>query len=259
MQQPKALRKLAKVLEYALGRRPDEFGLAPDIKGFVRVKDLLKALSEEEGWRHVRRSNLNEILVSMPEPPIEIEENRIRAVNREHLRVPDPEGPPAEDLPPLLYTCVRKKAHPVVVEKGVAPMGPHPRVMLSSDTETALRIGRRFDPSPVLLTVQTEKARQMGAVFHRAGETLFLSDPLPPESFTAPPLPKGKPETEKIKKERPEPERDPMPGSFVLEFGRERRNGGERLSQRERRRKDMVKDKEKKRGRRRKQKQLSDF
>lgn len=263
MQQPKALRKLAKVLEYVLGRRPDEFGLVPDPEGYVRIKDLLKALSEEEGWRHIRRASLNEILVSLPEPPVEINENLIRARDRRHLVVPDPEGPPAEDLPPLLYTCVRKKAHPVVVEEGVSPMGHHPRVVLSSSQETALRIGRRFDAAPVLLTVHIAPARDLGIAFHRAGETLYLSGPLPPESFTAPPLPKQASDAEKAKRERkekPASERDPMPGSFVLEFGRERNKGsGERLTRRERKRKDIANDKEKKRARRQKQKNFPDF
>jgi putative RNA 2'-phosphotransferase len=263
MQQPKALRKLAKVLEYVLGRRPDEFGLVPDPEGYVRIKDLLKALSEEEGWRHIRRASLNEILVSLPEPPVEIRENLIRARDRSHLVVPDPEGPPAGDLPPLLYTCVRKKAHPVVMEEGVPPMGHHPRVVLSSSPETARRIGRRFDAEPVLLTVQTARAREAAVAVHRAGETLYLSDPLPPEVFTAPPLPKQKPEAEKAKKERkekPASERDPTPGSFVLEFGREREKGsGDRLSKRDRKRKEMAKDKEKKRARRQKQKHFPDF
>jgi putative RNA 2'-phosphotransferase len=261
MQQPKALRKLAKLMEYVLGRRPDEFGLVPDENGYVRIKDLLKALSEEEGYGHIRRAGINEMLVSLPDPPVEIRDTLIRAKNRAHLMVPDPEGPPAEDLPPLLYTCVRKKAHPVVVEKGVAPMGQHPRVVLSGSEETAKRIGRRFDAAPVLLTVQTARARELGVSFHRAGETLFLADPLPPECVAAPPLPKGKPEAEKAKKERkekPASERDPAPGSFVLEFGKERGRDGDRLSRQERKRRNIARDKEKKRARRRKQKDLYD-
>ncbi len=262
MQQSRALRKLAKLMDYVLGRRPDEFGLVPDESGYVRIKDLLKALNEEEGWRHIRRSGINEMLLSLPEPPVEISGNLIRAKERGRLMVPEPDGAPVEDLPALLFTCVRKKAHPVVVEKGVAPMGQHPRVILSSSQETAMRIGRRFDAAPVLLTVQTAKAREAGVGFHRAGETLFLSGALPPESFTAPPLPKAKPEAEKARKDRTETtvsERDPMPGSFVLEFGRERDKGGDRLSRRDRKRKDMAKDKEKKQARRQKQKNLPDF
>ena len=34
-------------MAYVLGQRPDEFGLVPDEKGFVRVKDFVKAISEE--------------------------------------------------------------------------------------------------------------------------------------------------------------------------------------------------------------------
>lgn len=260
MQPPKALQKLAKMLDYVLGRRPDEFGLVLDEDGWVRIKDLLKAMNEEDGWGHIRRSNLNEILVSLPEPLVEIQDNRIRAVNRACLTIPDPN--PAQDLPLLLYTCVRKKAHLAAVEKGVVPLGHHPKVILSSTREMAMRVGKRFDASPVLLTVHTEKARQLGIAFFQAGETLWLSDPLPPEAFEAPPLPKQKPEAEKAKKERQktrEAHRDPTPGSFVLEFEREKeKSGGNRLSQKDRKRKDMLKDKEKKRARRQKQKQHSE-
>ncbi len=261
MQPSKAVRNLAKLMAYVLGRRPDEFGLVPDSEGYVRIKDLLKALSEEPEWRHIRRASINEMCLSLPDPPVEIDDNRIRAVDRSRLAVPDPDPVPAEDLPPLLYTCVRKKAHPVVVEKGVTPMGGHPRVILASSPETARRIGRRFDAAPVLLTVQTVQAGAAGVAFHRAGESLFLADPLPPSTFTAPPLPKAKPEAEKAKKERKEPsvrDRDPTPGSFSLEIGREPGRSGDRLSRQERKRKDIAKDKEKKRARRQKQQHLYD-
>jgi len=41
------------MLTYILAYRPDEFGLVPSEEGFVRYKDLLKALHEEDGWRTV--------------------------------------------------------------------------------------------------------------------------------------------------------------------------------------------------------------
>ncbi|MCK4729362.1 MAG: RNA 2'-phosphotransferase, partial [Desulfobacterales bacterium] len=40
-------KQLEKMMSYILGRRPDEFGLALNDQGFVRLKDLLKAISEE--------------------------------------------------------------------------------------------------------------------------------------------------------------------------------------------------------------------
>ena len=50
----KALIKFSKFLVYILGRKPDEFGLVPDKDGFVKIKELLKAINEEDGWRHIR-------------------------------------------------------------------------------------------------------------------------------------------------------------------------------------------------------------
>jgi len=124
---------LAKFLDYVLGRRPDEFGLVPDPDGYVKIKELLKALGEEEGWGHVRRAGIDEVLISVPDPPIEVDDNRIRAADRSRL----PVRKAAETFPKLLYTCVRKKAHPVVVDRGVSPMGEREHVVLTTEPELA--------------------------------------------------------------------------------------------------------------------------
>ena len=103
------------MLTYVLARRPDEFGLVPDADGYVKIKDLLKALHEDEGLRYVHRSHLAEIILSVPEAPIEISETRIRARNRETL-APTTE---AEALPKVLFTAIRRRAYAVVLEHGV--------------------------------------------------------------------------------------------------------------------------------------------
>ena len=192
MGKPHPLKPLAKFLAYILGNRPDEFGLVPDLNGYIKIKDLLKVLSQEEGWRHIRRSHINEILITLPQPSIEIRENRIRAVSREKL-------PPlciASSLPKLLYTCIRKKAYPHVLDKGISPMGQS-HVILSSTREMAQRIGDRIDQEPILLTVNTDKAMTRGVIFHQAGSVIFLAEHIPPEVFSGPPLPKQKIELKK--------------------------------------------------------------
>ena len=75
------LKKQARFLKYILGLRPDEFGLVPDRDGYVKIKDLLKAVHEEAGWRSFRQANINEMMLSLAPPPLEISENRIRAKN----------------------------------------------------------------------------------------------------------------------------------------------------------------------------------
>ncbi len=221
MVQQRSPKNLAKLLAYILGRRPDEFGLVPDDDGYVRIKDLLKAIHEEEGWRYVRRSHLDEIRITLADPPFEMNANLIRAKLREHL----PEMVSAPDLPKLLYTCVRTKAYPHVSEKGIFPLG-HAQVILSSDEQMALRIGRRIDSNPVMLTVQVQTTQKQNVIFRQAGERLFLADTIPAGCFTGPPLPKEKPGLPDKDKQPPAAQQKSA-GSFMLQF---KEKGGEQPS-----------------------------
>lgn len=205
------LPRLAKLLSYVLGRRPDEFGLVADADGYVKIKTLLQALSEEEGLGHLRRGDLNELVLSGPEAGIEVDEERIRAADRGHL----PRPAPCNDWPGQLFVCIRRRAHGRVLDHGIEDAGP-PGVVMSADNQMALRIGRRRDPEPVLLTVRPRALVQAGATIERYGEHLFIASALPPGTFSAPPLPKDKPQAT-----RPAPapvKTEPHPGSFYLKL-----------------------------------------
>jgi putative RNA 2'-phosphotransferase len=188
MKPQQSTRRLEKFIVYVLGRRPDEFGLVPEADGWVKLKELLKAINEEDGWRHVRRPHFDEILLTQPAPEIEIHDHRVRARFREHLPAPQPVDRP----PKLLYTCIRRRAHPVVLEKGITAAEGE-KVVLAIAPDLALKIGRRRDPQPVLLTVNVEQALTHGIALHRFGELLYLADAIPCGCFSGPPLPKEKP------------------------------------------------------------------
>jgi len=206
-------KKLAKLLDYALGRNPDEFGLVPDEDGFVKIKELLKALHEEEGWKFVRIASIDEVIYSIANPPVEINEDRIRAIKREKL---DKRGYAAEP-PLLLYTCVRRRAYPHALKKGVNPMG-RKHVVLSSDADLALRVGRRHDGDPVLLTVNVDQAHDRGCMFLKASPRLFLCRQVPESSFRGPALPKEKKTKEgkdgSAREAKKIPQRSETPGSY---------------------------------------------
>jgi putative RNA 2'-phosphotransferase len=207
------IQKFGKFLSYVLGREPHAFGLVLDDQGYVKLRDLLKALNEEEGWRHIRIAHINELLVSLQEPPVEVNDNRIRAVDREHA----PKCKPGKNLPKLLYACVRQKAHPFVLQNGLSPAsGDH--VVLSPDKDMALRLGRRMDPDPVLLTILVQNCLDNQMEFLSFG-SLYLTGFIPTDCFTGPPPPK--PREEKQHKEKP-PERkiDPFAGSFLMDLTR---------------------------------------
>ncbi len=186
--------------------------MVTDKEGFVRIKDLLKATSEEEGLKFVRRSHINEIMVSLPDHGLEIADNLIRTIKREQL----PKQSFALDPPKLLYTCVRKKAYPYVLDKGIMPAG-FAKVILSASRDLAERIGRRSDRAAVLLTVQVNRSEDKGVVFFKAGESLFLADYIPPDCFSGPPLPRELPDTRKADNSKKEPAGMPA-GSFFLDL-----------------------------------------
>ncbi len=203
--------QLVKFLTYALGRRPDELGLVPDSEGFVSVDRLLKAVCEEQDWRFVRASHIHEILMTMPDAPLEVSGNRIRATDRSQL----PERTVAANLPKLLYGCVRRKAYAHVLEKGMAPAAD-PWVVLSSDKDMALRIGRRSDPKPVLLTVHCQKSMEQGVIFYHAGIHIFTASYIPAGCFTGPAL---SPEKDTVREAAPpQPLKPATPGSFFLDI-----------------------------------------
>jgi putative RNA 2'-phosphotransferase len=214
MKPQQSTRRLEKFIVYMLDRRPDEFGLVPDADGWVKLKDLLKAINEEDGWRHVRRSHIEEIVLTQPAPEIDVNENRVRARFREHLPVPQP----AEGPPKLLYTCIRRRAHFMVLEKGIVA-GEGEKVVLAAAPDLALRIGRRRDPHPVLLTLNVEQALSHGIALHRYGELLYLADAITAGCFTGPPLPKEKPPAAKPPTE-PEKGSRHEAGAFVLDPSR---------------------------------------
>jgi putative RNA 2'-phosphotransferase len=212
MGQKKSAKKLSKFISYILGRNPHEFGLVLDDKGFIKIKELLKVMSEEDGWRHVRAKHIDEILMMLPDPPIEIKDKLIRAKYRDSL----PKYKTAQNLPKLLYTCVRRKAYRFIIDKGIFP-SVHKQIILSSDRELAELIGKRIDPEPVILTVQVNKSVEEGLVFYQAGESLFLADHIKPDCFTGPPLPKEK--AKPTKTEKPEERLPPIiAGSFIADF-----------------------------------------
>lgn len=201
---------LAKLIAYVVGRRPDEFGLVPDAEGCLKVKEVLKAITEEDGWGYVRRAHLDEVLLTVDDPGFEIVADRMRATG---LQRPPADRRPAE-LPKLLYACVRRRAYPHVLAKGLAP-GAHPQVVLSSSRDLAERIGRRSDSDPVLLTVQVAKAREERVEFSRVGEKIYLAGEIPAACLRGPALPKekaaGKPAPET-------PGRRPPAGSFSVDI-----------------------------------------
>lgn len=186
MNRKRFLTRLSKLLKTVLNHAPHEYGLVPDAEGFVRIKEVLQALHELDDCRRLRRSDIEELLVTMPSSGIEIAGNRIRASAYRPFHDSALATPP----PKVLYTCIRRKAHASAFRTGIRRSATAPPIVLTPDAETAKRLGLRKDNDPILVTVNVRQATNAGAAISPAGEGLFVADSLPPAGLMLPPLPK---------------------------------------------------------------------
>ena len=205
---PRQLADLARMLTYLLCHRPDEFGLVLAADGFIPVKQVLQALTGEPGYGFVRRHHLDQVAALMQPPAFELADDRIRclAPGPASLRRPDA-APPA-----LLYAAIPPKAHERVWEEGLKPP-PGKELVLAATRETAMKLGRRRAPEPVIVTVQAQAAARAGIAFQGYGDELFLAPALPREFLQLPP-----PQREEKTGPPPKLPAEPTPGSFIMKM-----------------------------------------
>jgi putative RNA 2'-phosphotransferase len=171
------------MLTYLLCHRPDEFGLILDADGSTSIKEVLQALAAEPGWGHVRQRQIEEVAALASPAPLEMVGDRVRGANPGPAQLRRPIGEP---LPPLLYLAIPPKVHEKVFADGArAPAGRE--LVLARTKETALKLGRRRAPQPVLVTVQAQAATRAGVTFQGYGEELFLAEAIPRKFLELPP------------------------------------------------------------------------
>ncbi|MDD3579979.1 MAG: RNA 2'-phosphotransferase [Desulfobacca sp.] len=216
MRPPQRLESLGRMLTYILSHRPDEFGLVLDAQGWLPIKELLRALSEEPGWGFVRRSHLQDAVYLLTPRRFEISANLIRSLpaGAALCRAAESEWPPA-----LLYRAITRKSHAVVAQQGLRPT-PDGQLILARNVEMAQRIGQRRDPQAVLVTVQAQAAAAVGSQFYRYGEELFLTTAIPLNFLQVPPCPKEEAKKPAPKPSTPEELRHTtaIPGSVLLDI-----------------------------------------
>jgi putative RNA 2'-phosphotransferase len=204
-------KQLARFIQYAIGRCPDEFGLVTDLQGFIPVSDLLK-VAHEEGWHHTRRNHLETLSYHLGQPLIEFKDHLVRVVDRSRL-----DGlRETANCPKLVYAPIRRRAYETVLQHGLRPQGHTGQVVLFADQGLAQKVGRRRDSDPVIVTVQVQRALARGHVFRQFGERLYLTDTLPAESCRLPRPPQTSRRHEKAQPEAPPSAK--TPGSFTLDI-----------------------------------------
>ena len=202
--------QLARFIQYAIGRCPDEFGLVTDDQGFTPVGDFLK-VAQEEGWHHIRRNHLDTLSYHLQQHIIEIKDHLIRAVDRSRL-----DGlRETATYPKLVYAPIRRRAYETVLQHGLRPQGHTAQVVLFADQRLAEKVGQRRDAEPIIVTVHVQNALKRGHFLRQFGERLYLSGKLPADCCRLPRPPQS------LKQREKEPAAAPptpkTPGSFTLD------------------------------------------
>jgi putative RNA 2'-phosphotransferase len=216
---------LSKLLVYILQHRPDEFGLVLDEDGFISLKELQQAITEEEGWSYVRRSHIIEAVYAGDRQRFELKDDKIRHALLDSIHY-EPASPPQ-----ILYQGTRRRAYPHILQQGLAPLGRH-YVILATSPELARRMGRRRDPDPLVVEIRAQSASEKGVIFYQANPLIYLATHIPPAYIMGPPpsteLPEKRPSDKKPpEKKMPEHERD-LPGSILLNLRLEPLHGEEK-------------------------------
>jgi putative RNA 2'-phosphotransferase len=190
-----SLNHLEKILRYALGLEPFEFGLFLDDKGYASLKELVAALQEEEGLRGLTPRRIMELANAHENKGLlEVENNRIR-LNPALASLSATLYPSDVPLPKFLYVGLRPTHWQAISQKSLIPKDNEAGVRLFSEKDMALRVAKRFCPEAALITVSAQKARLEGAKIWAYSEKLWLSEALDSQHLSGPAI-KAQPEKE---------------------------------------------------------------
>ena len=175
----KDLSNLSRAVSHALRHEPWLYELELDEEGWADVGALLTALHQESpAWSDLTEPNLAEMIRVSSKQRHELANGRIRALYGHSLPGKlrrTPAAPPAR-----LFHGTAPATESRIRESGLLPMGRQ-YVHLSLDEETAIAVGRRKSPDPIILVVRAEDAWKAGVIFYAGNDKVWLADRVPPE------------------------------------------------------------------------------
>jgi putative RNA 2'-phosphotransferase len=168
-------KQFSKFLSLILRHRPEVIGIALDENGWANVEELLDNI--KQSGKDVDLEQLKEVVASNDKQRFTFDEKyqMIRA-NQGHS-IPVKLEMPAIQPPSILYHGTAKKNIPSILEKGILK-GSRQHVHLSSDQDTAVKVGQRYG-KPVVLKIKTGKMYAEGCLFFLSKNGVWLTDFVP--------------------------------------------------------------------------------
>ncbi|NJE05157.1 RNA 2'-phosphotransferase [Thermococcus sp. M36] len=171
--------KVSKLMAYILRHSPEEFGLKPDVEGFVPLDGLVRALATV--YPDVTEEFVREIVENDPKGRYEIIGDKIRA--RYGHSYPVSLNHEEDEKSRVLYHGTPRRNLPSILREGLKPM-KRQFVHLSVSKVEALETGRRHGRDVVLLIIDAECLRRKGLRIYKAGRNVRIVERVPPECIT---------------------------------------------------------------------------
>ena len=185
---------LGRILTGVLRHFPERYGLQMDPHGWIELNQIARAISQRHPAYHwLRAHHLVAIAETDAKGRYEVRGDRVRATYGHTLEIDL--DLPTDEIPEHLYYPVTKDEATIVLEVGLKP-SDRKKVHLSKTALDAAAAGRVRTPEPILLEVDTLRAKELGIVIMRAGKTVYLVDQVPAElirQVDTPPVPEAAP------------------------------------------------------------------
>jgi putative RNA 2'-phosphotransferase len=167
--------RISRFLSYLLRHRPKEYPLTFDRHGFVAWSEIVDLVQER--FFDATEQEVRAVVTESEKKRFELSDDKVRATYGHSFPVDlglEPVQPPAE----LYYGTARDLAQSIL-HNGLKPRDRQ-FVHLSASLEDAEAVGKRRDPVPAVVVVDTLAARQADIAFYRSGP-LFLAESVPPQ------------------------------------------------------------------------------
>ena len=171
--------KISKLLSLVLRHDPSVLSLTIDENGWINVSDLIKAVKSK--YPDFNKEVLDTVVETNDKKRFAFNDakTKIRANQGHSIEVDlnlSPEMPPE-----ILYHGTSSKSlDAIYASKGLLKMSRQ-HVHLSSNIETAERVGKRHGGNLIVFAIQAGKMAQDGKIFYKSENGVWLTDFVPTE------------------------------------------------------------------------------
>lgn len=173
---------LSKFLSFVLRHNPASIGLSLDSAGWAHVDELVTAA--QKAGKPLTTDTLRQVVTQNDKQRFSFSADgqKIRA-NQGHSLAVDLGLEPLTP-PDALFHGTATHFLPSIHAKGLLPGRRH-QVHLSSDEQTAIKVGQRHG-KPVVLSIQAARMSAAGYQFYRSANGVWLTDSVPVEFIIFP-------------------------------------------------------------------------